>query len=418
MPDCQRRLRVISIAPFSRERQIPTMSTPDETAIGERSDQVGADVVPHLVHVFPSFDIGGQQVRLASIINHLAGKYRHTVVALNGNASARNLISIGEGFSVRILGQHQSRIPSPWSLHRFHTVMKQLNPTILLTYNWGSTEWAFVNRLALKRPHVHFEDGFGSDESIVRQLRRRILFRRAALGGVKTRIVVPSQQLFQLVTDRWAFRREAVVYIPNGIDCDRFSAAPDPELAARVNRRAGELIVGTIAALRPEKNLPRLIRSFAALPQPPQCRLVIAGDGPERLRLERIAQESSASARILFVGAIPTAEHALGLFDVFAVTSDTEQMPYTVLEAMAAGLPIVATDVGDISTMVATANRSFIVSLQDEPRFVQVLTTLIKDRSLRNTIGLLNRERVHREYDVYKMIATYDGLFESCRSLL
>ena len=181
MRDCQRRLRVISIAPFSRERQIPTMSTPDETAIGERSDQVGADVVPHLVHVFPSFDIGGQQVRLASIINHLAGKYRHTVVALNGNASARNLISIGEGFSVRILGQRQSRIPSPWSLHRFHTVMKQLNPTILLTYNWGSTEWAFVNRLALKRPHVHFEDGFGSDESIVRQLRRRILFRRAAL---------------------------------------------------------------------------------------------------------------------------------------------------------------------------------------------------------------------------------------------
>jgi glycosyltransferase involved in cell wall biosynthesis len=144
----------------------------------------------------------------------------------------------------------------------------------------------------------------------------------------------------------------------------------------------------------------------------------IAGDGPERLRLERIAQESSASARILFVGAVPTAERALGLFDVFAVTSDTEQMPYTVLEAMAASLPIVATDVGDISAMVAPGNRSFIVSLRDEPRLVQVLTTLIKDPSLRNRIGLLNRERVHLEYGINKMIATYDRLFESCQPLL
>lgn len=394
------------------------MNTPDETTIGGRCEQEGVDVLPHLVHVFPSFGVGGQQVRLASIINRLAGQYRHTVITLNGDAGARSLIGIDEGFSVKIFGKPQPRIPGPWSLHRFHTFLKQLNPTILLTYNWGSTEWALVNRLALNRPHLHFEDGFGSDESIVRQLLRRILFRRVALGGEKTRIVVPSQQLLHLVTDTWGFRRETVVHIPNGIDCDRFSAAPDPELAVRVNRQAGELIVGTIAALRPEKNLPRLIRSFAALPQAPNSRLVIAGDGPERLRLEQIAQESSAGARIVFLGAVPTAERALGLFDVFAITSDTEQMPYTVLEAMAASLPIVATDVGDISTMVATDNRPYIVSCQDDSRFVQALTTLIKDRNLRNKIGLLNRERVHREYGINKMIAAYDLLFESCEPLL
>jgi len=396
------------------------MDTRGETSIGACYDQAPADVLtnprrPHLVHVFPSFGVGGQQVRLASIINRLTGKYRHTVIALDRDASARSLITIGEEFWVKILAGRQPRFPGPWSLHRFHAVLKRLTPTILLTYNWGSTEWALVNRFALKRPHLHFEDGFGPDESIVRQLRRRILFRRVALGGLKTRIVVPSQQLLHLVTGTWGFDQKSVLHIPNGIDCDRFSAASDPKLAALVNRQAGELIIGTIAALRPEKNLPRLIRSFAALPQAPKSRLVIVGDGPERIRLERIAQESSARDRIVFIGAVSSAERALGLFDVFAVTSDTEQMPYTVLEAMAAGLPIVATDVGDISTMVATDNRTFIVPSQDESRFVQALTTLTRDRNLRNRIGLLNRERVHREYGINKMIAAYDRLFGSCQ---
>jgi glycosyltransferase involved in cell wall biosynthesis len=117
----------------------------------------------------------------------------------------------------------------------------------------------------------------------------------------------------------------------------------------------------------------------------------------------------------MFVGAVPTAECALGLFDVFAVTSDTEQMPYSVLEAMAAGLPIVATDVGDIKAMVATDNRTLIVTCQDEARFVQALTTLSNDRDLRSRIGLSNRERVRQEYGIDRMIAAYDRLFESCQ---
>ena len=388
--------------------------------MGERYDQIDADVLnrrcgPHLVHVFPSFGIGGQQVRLASIVNRLAGKYRHTVIPLNGDASARRLIAVGKEFSIKAATERRPHFPGPLSLYSMHTVLKQLNPTILLTYNWGSTEWALVNRLILKRPHLHFEDGFGPDESVVRQLRRRIVFRRLALGGVRTRIVVPSQQLLQLATNAWAFDRNSVIHIPNGIDCDRLAAAPDARLADRLNRQADELTIGTIAALRPEKNLTRLIRSFTALPQSLKSRLVIVGDGPERGRLETIAQESSARNRIVFLGPVAAAEQALGLFDVFAVSSDTEQMPYTVLEAMAASLPIVATDVGDISTMVAPENRRFVVSRHDESRFLQALTLLLNDRDLRRRIGLLNCQRVNREYGINTMIAAYDRLFESCK---
>src|SRR6185312_7523551 len=97
-------------------------------------------------------------------------KYRHTVLTLNGDASAQGLIATGEDFRVVSLEHRQPRFPSPLSLQRLYTVLKHEKPTILLTYNWGAVEWALVNRLALGFPHLHFEDGFGPDESVARQI--------------------------------------------------------------------------------------------------------------------------------------------------------------------------------------------------------------------------------------------------------
>src|SRR5262249_7095490 len=159
-----------------------------------------------------------------------------------------------------------------------------------------------------------------------------------------SRIVVPSQQLHRLATEVWRFAPGKVLHVANGIDCDRFPAEPDPGLAARVGRSRSEVIVGTVAALRPEKNLPRLLRTFAALPQAAATRLVVAGDGPERPHLEALVRQAALESRVIFLGPVSGAQQVLGLFDSFALSSDTEQMPYSVLEAMAAGLPIVATD--------------------------------------------------------------------------
>lgn len=376
----------------------------------EHSQQPSA---PHLIHIVPSFGIGGQQIRLAHLVNRLAERFRHTVVSLDGISTARTLVGETANLTVEVWNEPKHRLPRPRLLRRSCAFLKGLNPTVLLTYNWGATEWALANRIWLRLPHLHFEDGFGADESPTRQLRRRILFRRLALGGSKTKIIVPSQQLYRLAIDVWRFNRSKVAHVPNGIDCDRFLARPDSGLAARVGRKPDEVIVGTIAALRPEKNLPRLIRAFAALPSSAVTRLVIAGDGPARPQLQSLVREARLEDRVVFAGPVSGANQVLGLFDLFALSSDTEQMPYSVLEAMAAGLAIVATDVGDIRIMVAEENRKLIVPCTDETGFAKALGALLHDGGLRSRLGRLNAERARQEYDISAMVARYDQLIRS-----
>ena len=119
-------------------------------------------------------------------------------------------------------------------------------------------------------------------------------------------------------------------------------------------------MIGTVAPLRPEKNIGRLLRAFAVLECSRPLRLVVAGDGGERGSLERLAAGLGIADRVIFTGQVAP-ESVLGTFDIFAMSSDTEQMPNALLEAMAASRAIAAVDVGDVKSIVCEDNREFIV---------------------------------------------------------
>ena len=372
----------------------------------------GREPIPHLVHVFPSFSVGGQQIRFVTLANALAGKYRHTVLAMDRDLACQDLLDPAVGCRTVPLNARKARGLSLDNFLRFRRMLAQLRPDLLMTYNWGAVEWGLANRWRPLCPHLHFEDGFGPEEANGRQLRRRVLFRRLALTG-PTRIIVPSQTLRRIALETWRLAPSRIAYIPNGIDCARFAQMPDPAAAAGLNRQAGELVIGTIGALRPEKNFGRLIRAVAALSSRHRVRLVVVGGGAERPALEAVARDCGIADRVLFTGPTDRPEGIIGLFDLFALSSDTEQMPYTILEAMAAGLPIVATDVGDIKSMVAVENQPLVVPRDDMEAFVQAIEDLLLEPDLRRRIGAANRQRARSTFDQEAMIATYDALFSS-----
>jgi L-malate glycosyltransferase len=369
------------------------------------------DDTPHLLHVFPTFAIGGQQTRFATLANRLGAKYRHTVFSLDGNlacvtridpeiAAVATAVQLPKGGSIDLA-----------NLMSIRRRLAATRPDMLLTYNWGAIEWVLADRwLPLVRRHIHLEDGFGPEETADRQLPRRVRFRRLALGG-GTRVVVPSRTLYRIATEVWRLAPRAVLRIPNGIDAARFAAPADPALNDRLGAANGRLTVGSVGALRPEKNLSRLIRSFAALPAQLPARLVIAGEGAELPTLTALATSLGIADRVVLMGSIDRPERLLGHFDVFALSSNTEQMPYSILEAMAAGLPIVATDVGDVADMVAPENRPFVVTASDEARFSAGLARLLTDADERRRLGAANRSRVRRLFTIDKMVAAYDALF-------
>ena len=98
-------------------------------------------------------------------------------------------------------------------------------------------------------------------------------------------------------------------------------------------------------------------------------------------------------------------------FDVFALSSDTEQMPLSVLEAMAAGLPVVSTDIGDVRAMLASDNAGFVVPMRDEAALADALSTLLADAALRARLGAANRRCAEVNFDQETMFAAWHAMF-------
>jgi glycosyltransferase involved in cell wall biosynthesis len=173
-------------------------------------------------------------------------------------------------------------------------------------------------------------------------------------------------------------------------------------------KRKGEIIIGTMAGLRGVKNLPRLVRAVAPLTN---ARLVIVGEGPEREAILTEASRCGMAERLILPGFLPNPESYAGLFDIFALSSDSEQFPISLVEAMAAGLPAVSTDVGDVRHIVAGENQPYVTPLDDEPAFFASLATLAGDAAARAWIGKANRTLAARDYDAATMIARYAQLY-------
>jgi len=293
------------------------------------------------------------------------------------------------------------------TVRRLRAELAALAPDLLLTHNWGAIEWGLANRFPRRLVrHIHVEDGFGPEER-ERQLRRRVIARRVALAG--STVVLPSQVLTAKARDVWRLDPTCLRYIPNGVDLCRFGApraGPPPWSLPQPIGPEAPPVVGTVAALRAEKNLGRLLRALAAVPG---LRLAIVGDGPERAALLALASSLGLGDRVAFAGHCADPTTAYGHMDIFALSSDTEQMPLSVLEAMAAGLPVAATDVGDVAVMLAAANRAYVVPREDAA-LAAALARLGAAPALRRTLGEANRRKATADYDQCQMLAAWSDL--------
>jgi len=350
----------------------------------------------HLLHVFPTFAVGGSQMRFAQLVRLHGARYRHTVLSLDGNYDMAG--RLGE-FPITYpkLQFDKRKAFASWRL--FRQSLRDIAPDMLLTYNWGAVEWALVNRFGAARPHLHIEDGFGPEEA-ERQLRRRVWIRRLALTGRNTMVVLPSRNLERIALGIWSLPAKQVCYIPNGVDCARFAAASRGE--------SEKTVIGTVASLRREKNIARLIEAFSevASGRPAgSLELLIVGGGAERQALENLARQRGAAVR--FAGQTNQPEKFLSQMNIFALSSDTEQMPLGVLEAMAAGLPVVATAVGDVPQMVAVENAGYVVPPH---AFEATLARLVDDKAAQRALGRANEKKARETFDENVMAARYAEL--------
>lgn len=362
---------------------------------------------PLIVHVFDGFRVGGTEVRTCHIINSMQNAYRHVVVSNNGDFSARALID-GSISIEYIHPLHITSLPLIKRLASIASWLRDMAPQLLVAYEWGAIDWVIPNLFVKVCPTIMTIEGFEESE-LVEQNKRRAVLRRFFYKRCD-KVVACSQVLIDIAIESWKVTEPGkLLHIPNGINCAKFSAHP------QVNREKinGFISLGIVASLIKLKNHHKLLQCVASVVKHVAVRLYIVGDGPERENLQRACRELGIAEYVIFTGLLRDPENILQQLDIFCLSSDTEQMPMVVLEAMATGLPIVSTDVGDVREMVAEENKDFIVDKSNTPLFVEKLLQLCVDKKLRQSIGLANYHKCRECYDEQLMFQRYRDLYSS-----
>jgi glycosyltransferase involved in cell wall biosynthesis len=355
-----------------------------------------------LLHAFSTFKLGGPQARFVQLANSLGPGYQHVVAAMDNCFDAGDRLDPGIRWEPMRLDVRKGGLMA--NRKGLRKVLQETRPDLLLTYNWGAIEWAAANLPRLVS-HVHVEDGFGPDEA-VHQLPRRVWMRRFLLGINRVPVVVASHNLQRIATEVWKLAPRRVRYLANGV-----AAMPAQTPAPQASARGKPVCIGTLAGLRPEKNIARLLRAFAQVVERHEARLVIVGDGPLRSELEALARTLKIADQVEFAGYLTDPASRLAEFDLFALSSDTEQLPLAMLEAMAHGVPVVATRVGDIPHVldgVAPEN----LSAPDDAAFSRTLLAAVDNDVKWPAWSSLGRARIQQAYSEEQMLSGWKQVFD------
>jgi sugar transferase (PEP-CTERM/EpsH1 system associated) len=353
-----------------------------------------------IAHVTRSLDIGGQEKMLVEFAHHAdRARYEITVVVLEGRgpladaleAAGARVITLDEpgGLRPRITW----RLARLFRSHRFDVVHTHDEKPLL--YGVPAARLARVPAVI----HTHHHGPLPG-------VKRRHTVMIALLARWIDRLVCVSQASRDwLVTRRVPSSK--TVCLRNGIDLARFAyAGPCP---------TGPVI--TVARLSPEKDQEMLLRSVALLRDAlPEVRLEIAGDGPRRAALEALSAELGLQNRVRFLGEVQDVPALLARGSVFVLSSLTEGMSLTLLEAMASGLPVVATRVGGNPEVVVDGETGVLVPSGQPEELARALQAVLQDPRRAAQFGLAARKRVESHFDVRRMVAEYEALYARCAS--
>lgn len=364
----------------------------------------------HILHLHSTFNLGGKEARAVRLMNAFGTAARHTIVsAMPDQTAARAAIAPGIRYEI---AQDPPPLTGGLSVARYEAIARYIARfDLVLTYNWGAIDGVMAKRAFPKTSVaiVHHEDGFNADEANGLKIQRN-LYRRVALAAAEA-LAVPSRTLETIALKTWKQPPAKVHRIANGIAVGRYAAPPKPNAIPGFKRRDGNVVIGTLAGLREVKDLPMLVRAVGGLPE--RVRLVIVGEGPERERIEAAGRAMGMGDRLILPGFLPEPHNYVGLFDIMALSSKSEQFPVAVVEGMAAGLPIVSPQLGDIAAMVAPSNVPYLARDRDEVWLRDSLESLVLSPERRKAIGAENRTKAVADYGEDRMIEQYRELYET-----
>lgn len=363
-----------------------------------------------IMHVLDRLDLGGTEKAVMKLVRGLEPEtFEHYICALRGATATPGEWASG----VTVLSPGQKGTAFQFNVPRLVRLMRTIRPVIVHSRNWGGIEAIVAARLARVPVAVHSEHGYELEMASGLPLRRRLL-RHAVYRAADAVAVVTNDLRHYHAAQAW-WKPDAIEVLYNGVDGQEFS--PQPQVRDAVRQRYGipldALVVGSVGRMAPLKDFSTLLKAAETLvPDAPNLHVLLVGAGAELSSLQSyVANSPQLAGRVAFPGKVDGVGDLLNAMDIFVLPTLMEGMSNTLLEAMAVGLPVVATRVGGNPEIVAEAECGYLFPPQDVPELVSQLRTLLGDPRLRAGFGRAARERVLRHFSLEQMLRRYRELY-------
>ncbi|HED39365.1 MAG TPA: TIGR03088 family PEP-CTERM/XrtA system glycosyltransferase [Chromatiales bacterium] len=368
----------------------------------------------HVCHIIFRLDYGGLENGLVNLINHLPrGYYQHSIICLKGASDFRARITAPD---VMIYDLKKKDGKDIGAYFRLYTLIRKLRPNIVHTRNIPTIDMLLPARLASRCQLIHSEHGLDINELDGRHHKYNLLRKSSRL--IVDQYISMSHDLAEWLNQEIGIPRNKISIIYNGVDTNHFSPGKDrtPELPIDFLPK-DHFVIGTIGRLEPVKDQITLVKAFIHILQArpklrATVRLIIGGDGSLKKQIESMLAEAGVSELAWLPGFYSDTAALYRICSIFALPSKREGISNTILEAMASGLPVVATNVGGTPEIVTDGTTGKLVSANNPAEMAEAILCYIDDPALRHQHARQARQSAEEKYSLNAMINGYRRVYE------
>ena len=373
------------------------------------------DAPPLILHVIHHLVTGGMENGLVSLINGMPETlFRHAVVCIEDYSEFRQRLTRPD---TEVIALHRGRI-GIWRLrYQLYRHCRRLRPAIVHSRNQSGLDALLPARLAGVRHCIHGEHGWDVHDLEGKNVKQQLL--RRIHSPLIDRYITVSRDLKSYLVERVKVRSNRITTICNGVDTERFKPAVRKSVGVLPAGFSGEdsLVIGTVGRIQPVKDQETLLRAFAAAQQDnvvrgSRLRLVIVGDGPLLARLTALAESLGIAEKTWFAGDRSDVAELLSGFDLFVLPSLAEGISNTILEAMASGLPVLATAIGGNPELVQDGINGRLFTPRDAASLASLFAEYFDDPSMRETHGMKARQLAVENFSLKAMLETYQLAYQ------
>jgi len=381
------------------------------------------DTRPLIVHVVFRFDVGGLENGVVNLINHMpADAYRHAIIALTEVTEFRKRINRDD---VQFISLNKPPGHLFKLFPRLLRIFRELKPAIVHSRNLAALEVTVPAWLAGVPVRIHGEHG--RDVGDLDGSNRKYQWVRRLYNPFVSHFIALSRDLESYLTGRVGIPVRKVTQIYNGVDAERFHPAVSPTPTAGVVppasivgcpfKRPEHWLVGTVGRMQTVKDQTLLARAFIrALELSPDLkthlRLVMVGDGPLRAEVQGLLNAAGVADLAWLPGERHDVPDVLRGLDCFVLPSLAEGISNTILEAMASGLPVIATRVGGNPELVVEGQTGALVPVSDPDAMAQAIVSYAANPEQARAAGQAGRAEIERRFSMEAMVGGYRDLYD------